>query len=61
MIGRRLIGHACAVGAVSAAGLRETFDALAPSKQKADVMNVTGAKTPETRRRRIAAVVEKLS
>lgn len=47
--------------ALDAVGVRAAFDALAPSKQKADVTNVTGAKTTETRERRIAAVVARLS
>lgn len=47
--------------ALSAAGLREAFDRISPSQQKAHVTSVDGAKTAETRARRVAAVVEKLS
>ena len=46
--------------ALEAAGVREAFDALAPSAKKADVGNVEGAKAEETRARRIAAIVAKL-
>lgn len=46
--------------ALNEAKSRETFDALAPSAQKAHVTNVEGAKTEETRARRIAAIVTKL-
>jgi hypothetical protein len=47
--------------ALSAAGLREAFDRISPSQQKAHVTNVEGAKAAETRARRVAGVVEKLS
>lgn len=47
--------------ALAGAGLRDAFDKLAPSHQKAHVTSVEGAKAAETRARRIAAVVEKLS
>ena len=47
--------------ALSAAGLRAAFDRISPSQQKAHVTSVEGAKTAETRARRVAAVVEKLS
>ncbi len=47
--------------ALAAAGLREAFDALSPSSQKADVTNVEGAKAAQTRARRVAAVVAKLA
>ena len=47
--------------ALSAAGLREAFDRISPSQQKAHVTSVEGAKTSETRARRVAAVVQKLS
>jgi hypothetical protein len=47
--------------ALAAAGLRDAFGRLAPSHQKAHVTSVEGAKAPETRARRVAAVVEKLS
>jgi len=46
--------------ALDAAGVRDGFDALAPSYRKAHVTSVESAKTPETRARRIAAVVTKL-
>jgi hypothetical protein len=47
--------------ALAAAGLRDTFDKLAPSHRKAHVTSVEGAKAAETRARRVSAVVEKLS
>ena len=47
--------------ALAAAGLRERFDALAPSHRKEHVRSVTDAKTEATRQRRIAKVVEALS
>lgn len=47
--------------ALGAAGLRERFDALAPSHRKAHVTSVESAKAPETRARRIEAVVTKLA
>ena len=40
--------------------LRAAFDNQAPSRRKADVDNVASAKSPETRARRIAAIVERL-
>lgn len=46
--------------ALAAAGARETFDALAPSHRKEHVRAILDAKKPETRERRIAAVIEKL-
>lgn len=46
--------------ALERAGVREAFDALAPSRRKAHVTAVEGAKAPETRSRRIAAVVDAL-
>jgi len=46
--------------ALDAAGARGAFDALSPSARKAHVTNVEGAKADETRRRRIASIVEKL-
>lgn len=46
--------------ALDAAGVRKAFDALAPSHRKEHVRSVTDAKTPETRQRRIAKVVEGL-
>jgi hypothetical protein len=39
---------------------RERFDALAPSRRKAHVVAVEGAKTAETRQRRIEAVLNQL-
>ena len=44
--------------ALAAPGCGAAFDALAPSRQKAHVTNVEGAKAAETRARRVAAVVE---
>ncbi len=46
--------------ALDAASLRPAFDALAPSHRKAHVTSVEGTKNPETRARRVAAVIEKL-
>jgi len=46
--------------ALAAAGVTQAFDALAPSKRKAHVTNVEGAKAEDTRARRIAAIVTKL-
>ena len=46
--------------ALESAGLREAFDSLAPSAQKAHVTNVGDAKAEDTRARRIAAIVAKL-
>lgn len=46
--------------ALDAAGRRDAFDALAPSQRKAHVTNVEAAKAPETRERRVAAIVAKL-
>ncbi|KQQ05383.1 MULTISPECIES: YdeI/OmpD-associated family protein [unclassified Rathayibacter] len=47
--------------ALAAAGLVEAFAALAPSARKAHVTAVDGAKTPETRSRRVSAIVAKLA
>jgi hypothetical protein len=47
--------------ALDAADARGAFDALSPSARKAHVTNVEGAKADETRRRRIATIVEKLA
>lgn len=47
--------------ALAAAGVREAFDALAPSHRKEHVRSVTDAKKPETRARRVSAVVTALS
>ena len=44
----------------AAPGARAAFDALSPSVRKAHVTSVEGAKAPETRARRVAAVVTKL-
>jgi hypothetical protein len=46
--------------ALEAGGARAAFDALSPSARKAHVTNVEGAKAPETRARRIEAIVAKL-
>ena len=43
------------------AGAVDAFEALAPSRKKEDVRQVEEAKTPETRERRIAKIVAKLS
>ncbi len=40
---------------------RTAFFKQAPSRQKADAANVAGAKSPDTRARRIAAIVAKLA
>lgn len=47
--------------ALAQAGAAEAFGKLAPSKQKAHVTAVLGAKAPETRARRVAKVVAELS
>lgn len=47
--------------ALAEGGVTAAFDALAPSAKKAQVTTVEGAKAPETRARRIAAIVAKLS
>jgi Bacteriocin-protection, YdeI or OmpD-Associated/Domain of unknown function (DUF1905) len=47
--------------ALAAAGVRAEFDALAPSKRKAHVTAVTGARAEATRARRIAAIIAGLS
>jgi Bacteriocin-protection, YdeI or OmpD-Associated/Domain of unknown function (DUF1905) len=46
--------------ALAAADVRPAFDALAPSRRKAHITAVDGAKAAETRTRRIAAVVDSL-
>ena len=46
--------------ALDAAGARQRFDALAPSRRKAHVTGVEGAEAAGTRARRIAAVVASL-
>ena len=43
--------------ALEAAGVTAAFEASAPSRRKAHVVAVEGAKAPETRQRRIDAVV----
>jgi hypothetical protein len=47
--------------ALAAGGVRDAFDQLAPSRRKAHVTNVEGAKAADTRARRVAAVVDSLS
>jgi len=42
------------------AGARAAFDSLSPSKRAAHVAQVDGAKTPETRERRITGVLAQL-
>jgi uncharacterized protein YdeI (YjbR/CyaY-like superfamily) len=49
-----------AAALAAAPGVREAFDALAPSARKAHVTNVESAKAADTRERRIAAIVTKL-
>ena len=49
------------MGALDAAGLRPAFDALAFSHRTEHVRAVIDAKKPETRQRRIEAVITKLS
>jgi hypothetical protein len=46
--------------ALAEAEVRKAFDALSPSRRKAHVTSVDGARAPETRARRVAAVVESL-
>ncbi|GAA1917981.1 hypothetical protein GCM10009775_08210 [Microbacterium aoyamense] len=46
--------------ALAAGGATSAFDKLAPSARKAHVTNVEGAKTDETRARRVASIVDKL-
>lgn len=41
-------------------GIKETFDALAPSKRKEFVRQVTSAKAEDTRQRRIDKIIEQL-
>ena len=47
--------------ALTSAGLREKFDSLPPSHQKAHVTSVEGTKNPETRARRVTKAIELLS
>ncbi|MBF0671788.1 MAG: DUF1905 domain-containing protein [Salinibacterium sp.] len=46
--------------ALDAAGLREAYEQLSPSRQKAYVVNVEGAKAEATRARRVEKVVGEL-
>lgn len=46
--------------ALAEAGVLAAFDALAPSRRKAHVTSVVGAKAAETRERRVVAVVDSL-
>nr|WP_202467104.1 YdeI/OmpD-associated family protein [Streptomyces sp. SID8378] len=50
-----------AVALAAAPGAAEAFAALAPSRRKAHVASVEGAKTDATRERRIAKVVAELT
>ncbi|MCQ1578862.1 YdeI/OmpD-associated family protein [Streptomyces parvus] len=50
-----------AVALAAAPGAAEAFAALAPSRQKAHVASVEGAKTDATRERRIAKAVAELT
>jgi len=47
--------------ALNAAGTRDAFDKLSPSKRKEHVRSVTEAKTDATRQRRIQKVLDALS
>lgn len=47
--------------ALAGAVVRAAFDALAPSARKAHVSNIAAAKADDTRARRVAAVITKLS
>nr|WP_307327543.1 YdeI/OmpD-associated family protein [Microbacterium sp. SORGH_AS_1204] len=47
--------------ALAEAGVRASFDTLSPSARKAHVTSVESAKAADTRARRIAAVVDKVS
>jgi len=49
-----------AMSALADAGLWQTFAKLAPSHQKEHAHAIAEAKKPETRKRRIAAMLEKL-
>jgi hypothetical protein len=46
--------------ALAAAGVRDAFDRLSPSRRKAHVTGVEGAKAAETRGRRVEAVIRSL-
>lgn len=47
--------------ALEAAGARAAFDALSPSARKAHALSVESAKAPETRTRRVHAIVVALT
>ena len=47
--------------ALQEAGATAAFEALAPSRRKAHVVAVEGAKAPETRARRVASIVASFS
>jgi hypothetical protein len=47
--------------ALAAGGVRDAFDRLAPSRQKAHVTGVEAAKGADTRARRVGAVIDALS
>lgn len=49
-----------AAAALAAAGLRDAFDAASPSRRKEFVRSIDDAKTPETRERRIAKMLDQL-
>jgi hypothetical protein len=57
----RAMDCSMAVALAEVEGATPAFDALAPSKRKDFVRQVNEAKTKETRDRRIAAIVAKLS
>jgi Bacteriocin-protection, YdeI or OmpD-Associated/Domain of unknown function (DUF1905) len=46
--------------ALKKAKLRPAFDALSPSRRKAHILSVTGAKAEETRKRRVDKVIAEL-
>ena len=46
--------------ALAEADVRSAFDALSPSRRKAHITSVDGAKAPETRARRVVAVIDSL-
>ena len=48
-------------GALEEAGATAAFDSLAPSARRAQIASIEGAKTPETRARRIASLLAKLA
>jgi hypothetical protein len=47
--------------ALDGAGVRDAFDRLSPSRRKAHVTSVEGAKAAETRARRVSAVIDSLA